>query len=778
MRKYEAYRNGATGWNEMVDYNSESPAVEKLPVLRDQLIQQGYDIIFLDFSDGATHIQSNAMTLVELLDYINNPANRAPGATETIVAAASMGGQVARFALAWMEQQGLCHNAKLYVSIDSPHRGANIPLGLQYMIDRLSGVLVGGSSFDMQRDKLLRPASQQMLVYHFSPTAKALRDQWQGWQASPGSYPSLLRKVAIADGARLGQALPGAYPGMELLVSTGAGNFFGGWGDNIANSLPGAGSRGNDNVIFRFHRPYEFRWKWHYTQVNSSYPTYDQAPGGTRPTTKDAENDSGFLGNNTLQSRSDYQTFIPIISALDVAAAGSIYSPNLYYNVDRNINSNRPDPSKYAFEAYYAPIDLSEPHINITDGQPSQQTNPTYNSNNVAWLLNELRESAHNLPAVLSGTYNYGSLYRRLLPTVEVAAGGRLFINNASLPNSGGVNTANDPKENSLEVYTSSCGSRVQVSQSGALTLGQPNDTRTASVRIGTNSLLDLRSGGVATVNAGSVLRIVRGGTLVVRRGARLAIGGQVIVEEGAYVCVEDPASIVTTGSGSYAPSPAATYYANPALGLGTLACTTPTVAPLSVSITSLVYQPYCLSNSGRNNYAQWTAAASGGVGSYVYSWELDAGSGYQPYGTPGAGYTTFGICLNGFPPRYVLARVTVRSGTQQASDVYYASPQMVLYPNPAEESVTVANDTDDGSPQARNAQAGSTTQSSPAPAGGPGTPMHVTVYNGQGRQVFAAANVTEATLRIVVKSWPAGLYQVDIRRGNTNTRHQLSVQH
>ena len=171
------YRNGTAGWNEMVTYNDDFPAVEKLPGFREQLTALGYDLVYLDFSDGATHIQSNAMTLVELLDYINQPANRTADASETIVTAASMGGQVARFALAWMEQQGLCHNSKLYVSIDSPHRGANIPLGIQYMIDRLRDMFVGGGDFDIQRDKLMRQASMQMMVYHFSPNATQLRNE-------------------------------------------------------------------------------------------------------------------------------------------------------------------------------------------------------------------------------------------------------------------------------------------------------------------------------------------------------------------------------------------------------------------------------------------------------------------------------------------------------------------------------------------------------------------------------------------------------------------------
>lgn len=124
-----SFRNGEAGWNEMVAYNSGYKPLEKLPELRQQLQSTAasgggdYDIIYLDFSDGAALIQHNAMVLVELLEWMNQFNNRSLDAQENIVVGASMGGQVARFALAWMEQQGLCHNTKLYVSIDSPHRG-------------------------------------------------------------------------------------------------------------------------------------------------------------------------------------------------------------------------------------------------------------------------------------------------------------------------------------------------------------------------------------------------------------------------------------------------------------------------------------------------------------------------------------------------------------------------------------------------------------------------------------------------------------------------------
>ena len=200
----------------MVEYNSDIKSLEKLPALRSQLEQQGYDIVFLDFSEGAELIQHNAMVLVELLDWINQAAHR-EGNEETVVMGASMGGQVARFALAWMEQQRLCHNAKLYVSFDSPHRGANIPLGIQSLVDRLSEVWIGPGGFREAKTKLLRPASRQMLVMHFDPNATGPREAWQAWQQSPGSYPSLLCKVAVANGSGQAVGQPGMTLGTQLM---------------------------------------------------------------------------------------------------------------------------------------------------------------------------------------------------------------------------------------------------------------------------------------------------------------------------------------------------------------------------------------------------------------------------------------------------------------------------------------------------------------------------------------------------------------------------------
>ncbi|WP_375416928.1 LamG-like jellyroll fold domain-containing protein [uncultured Hymenobacter sp.] len=556
------YRNGAAGWNEMVDYNEEYKSLEKFPVLRAQLQASAtqtfpdgtpggdYDVIYLDFSDGASLIQHNAMVLVELLNWINKPENRTANAEETMVIGTSMGGQVARFALAWMEQQNLCHNSKLYVSFDSPHRGANIPLGIQYMFERLQHVWIGdGSAENAVKNKLKREAAMQMVNFHFSNLAPGYRRDWQAWQNSPNSYPSLLRKVAVANGSGQAVLQPNMQPKMLMLRS--AEGFLNKTqaiaGRNYAYALPGADAGGKSNVVFRYQRPYSSNWNYSYADPNWSH--FDSSPGSTSRVAGDADDDG-----NSLVAGHPTNTFMPTISALDVKDAGTFDRPNFGYDVRRNISPEAPNRAKYAFDAYFAAGGINEPHVQITNAQASRPGNTNYSTNNAAWIQNELRESAHLLPAVLSTSYNFGSRYRQYLPSVRIANQGVLYVNNGTLPASGGTAaTQTAPTAGRFEMYTSSCGSQVVVAQGGQLVLGQPGNTHTAEVRMSSKGLLDVQLGGQVVVAAGSTLRLQRGATLLVRNGSSLKVDGQVIVEDGAFLCLERGANL------SFSPSSALT---------------------------------------------------------------------------------------------------------------------------------------------------------------------------------------------------------------------------
>ncbi len=87
---------------------------------------------------GADYIERNAMAHIALYQKLNGSLNDNGSSEQLVIMGPSMGGQVSRYALAYMEKEfaatGLPewnHNTRLWVSVDSPHQGANIPMGGQ-----------------------------------------------------------------------------------------------------------------------------------------------------------------------------------------------------------------------------------------------------------------------------------------------------------------------------------------------------------------------------------------------------------------------------------------------------------------------------------------------------------------------------------------------------------------------------------------------------------------------------------------------------------------------
>ncbi len=157
--------------------------------LADVVRAEGFDVVILNFpvytrtSDmvevdgGADFIERNAMLLVELINLINGPApNGKVGDEELVVIGPSMGGLISRYALNFMENQGMDHETRLWISFDSPHHGANVPIGFQYLFNKLAyGLQLGGLAGDQSvvsvrplvDDFLRSPAARQMLTDHF-----------------------------------------------------------------------------------------------------------------------------------------------------------------------------------------------------------------------------------------------------------------------------------------------------------------------------------------------------------------------------------------------------------------------------------------------------------------------------------------------------------------------------------------------------------------------------------------------------------------------------------
>ncbi|MCQ2958596.1 MAG: T9SS type A sorting domain-containing protein [Bacteroidales bacterium] len=172
----------------------------------DRLRNDGYDIVIYRSKNSAESIIDNAKNLVSFIQKINKEKT---SNNELIIAGASMGGLVVRYALTYMEYYKIDHQTKLFISVDSPQEGANIPLGIQYMLKYLNSDLmeVVDKLKDAEDEMLNSVAAKEMLLYHHTATdgktAKCSnkRDQFLSSLNSIGSFPKQCRTIALSMGS-------------------------------------------------------------------------------------------------------------------------------------------------------------------------------------------------------------------------------------------------------------------------------------------------------------------------------------------------------------------------------------------------------------------------------------------------------------------------------------------------------------------------------------------------------------------------------------------------
>ncbi|WP_443938818.1 hypothetical protein [Pedobacter sp. MW01-1-1] len=108
--------------------------------LNDQLDDiNSYDLIFLNFSQATDYIQRNAYLLEKVIEMVNNRKINYNGIRQSnIVVGLSMGGLVGRYALRDMELNNLSHETRLFITHDTPHHGANVPVAFQVAVQHLA----------------------------------------------------------------------------------------------------------------------------------------------------------------------------------------------------------------------------------------------------------------------------------------------------------------------------------------------------------------------------------------------------------------------------------------------------------------------------------------------------------------------------------------------------------------------------------------------------------------------------------------------------------------
>jgi hypothetical protein len=155
----------------------------------------GYDLVIVGLDDGTDAIQRNADVLVacirEALTRTSEPL---------VVGGVSMGGLISRYALTAMEARGERHNAKLFLTIDTPHGGAYTSLAAQWFVQTCRAFL---PALDTEAQLLDSAANQQFVLWWLhdgvvqtSPRRTAFIDEL----ARLGDYPQLPRRLAVSCG--------------------------------------------------------------------------------------------------------------------------------------------------------------------------------------------------------------------------------------------------------------------------------------------------------------------------------------------------------------------------------------------------------------------------------------------------------------------------------------------------------------------------------------------------------------------------------------------------
>lgn len=185
------------------DYRSDSHLVKAMQDL-------GFDIVFVNFMEGAGDINENAKQLRSFLnESINSALFRDNKTEEFVVVGPSMGGVITRMALAEMEQVKEEHYVKSWVSFDSPHTGANIPISLQFAMSEMASSDASAiNEVPKQKMRAINStAARQLFKQHWESSSSSslnpdsLHDQLIKKLNNLG-YPKMSKNYAITNGAK------------------------------------------------------------------------------------------------------------------------------------------------------------------------------------------------------------------------------------------------------------------------------------------------------------------------------------------------------------------------------------------------------------------------------------------------------------------------------------------------------------------------------------------------------------------------------------------------
>lgn len=449
--------------NQLMTYDHDNNTTTPPKRLVEDLQNLGYDVTLVNFQNGADFIERNAMALVALLQRENSKLS-ANGSTEQItIIGPSMGGLVSRYALAYMEKNNMPHNTKLWVSFDSPHLGANIPISTQrnlYFYGFIGGAQQAKTKYI---ENFRSPAARQMLIeqldaYPVSTSYYAtqgmnnnapfrqqfLQNLTTNGLANSNGFPQNLRKIAITNGTT-----NGAKTNNEtdcILEMAAFKNFLGGK-IKVATLVDYNLAKPN-NSFLNFEGRYTTTGFLSVTVYNSKITLLNGNPRGSMDVVQGGTfNTQGILKDeftpvlNADTSFHEWRQYRPNHAFIPTVSSLAFKNSNFDWNTDisRNLLCNNEIP----FDTYFIPP-TNQPHIDIT-------------SDLVTWLTNEINgipQAPHlNLNNVLL------SSDKTLMCNNETAFVSTNITNLCALPSNYFWST-----NNNLQIIGSSTNNSVQIS--------------------------------------------------------------------------------------------------------------------------------------------------------------------------------------------------------------------------------------------------------------------------------------------------------------------------
>ncbi len=533
-------------WNVDIKKWETWKSIENAPKILNQYRDSGFDIIYIDFWDGADLIENNALVVYQCL---KNISNRLCG-NEIHVVGVSMGGLIGKRALTMLENDTQTYCVKSFTAFDSPLLGANIALSLQATASYYSDLF--GISRDIKERMLNRPASKQMLLMHHEQTdgPHPFRSKFMSDQTMQ-EFPSIPWNWGIVNGSSVGmpqQKIDGTYlaPG-EMLLHVNAfeelkskltkiGLLTGKTGIILAGKLlpstdaklfayqlPLKGSPAGKGAVAVFESNIAKDKTWF---VDAKKQSLDQQCGSRNNSILTFANISkGTLGTIKTTLTTENTCFIPTWSAIGNAKGSSNWTSPLSYQVGETplLLNNTP------FQDYYA--------------QSENQDHAFFDSSkngNAAWLLRKII-STNNLQSLsIDSHFFIGNIGDRFIGNVNIKNGGALDINNWKKGLNASKSTLDSiviTRQLNRLFYLGDCKEKVIRAQSGStinLGSGQSNIQST---------ILHVKNRSAIIIDSGSVMHLTgKRSNLIIHKNALFSLNNNstLIIDDGASLIIEE----------------------------------------------------------------------------------------------------------------------------------------------------------------------------------------------------------------------------------------------